>query len=101
MVPYQAACSCSRDAQTKSTPRHSGQYCHTCSTHGEKATSCRYTRTQRLSKRNPRSTPTIPPNHREEQEISWKILVTHRRVKIQSSDEAETGKGRQCFSFLH
>ena len=26
--------------------------------------------TQQLSKRNPRSTPTIPPNHREEQEIS-------------------------------
>lgn len=34
----QAACSCSRGAQLKSKPRRSGQRCHICSRHGERAT---------------------------------------------------------------
>lgn len=34
----QVACSCSRGAQLKSKPRRSGQHCHICSRHGERAT---------------------------------------------------------------
>lgn len=34
----QAACNCSRGAQLKSKPQRSGQRCHICSRHGERAT---------------------------------------------------------------